>query len=125
MHIASTRATLEWLTAFVFWRRVSRLLGTVHCQQVGRILPRTSYRFARLTWLGRLLYTALVRIITSFKIVASKEEPPNTDYVDYNLLKSALVAIPRDFKVQLIPRGPQTLAECMKQAEERTQSAYA
>ena len=56
--------------------------------------------------------------------MASETEPPNTDYVDYNLLKSALVAIPRDFKVKLIPRDPEVTAECMKAAEYRTRDAY-
>jgi phenylacetate 2-hydroxylase len=73
---------------------------------------------------SRLLYTALVRVICSFKIVASEVEPPNTDYVDYNQLKSALVAIPRDFKVKLIPRDPMVTAECTKAAEHRTRDAY-
>ena len=73
---------------------------------------------------SRLLYTALVRLICSFKIVASPTEPPNTDYVDYNQFKSALVAIPRDFKVRLIPRDPDTTASCMKAAEIRTRDAY-
>lgn len=72
----------------------------------------------------RLLYTALVRLLSSFKIVASETEPPNTDYVEYNQFKSALVAIPRDFKVKLIPRDPDTLEECLKAAEERTKDAY-
>lgn len=74
---------------------------------------------------SRLLYTALIRLICSFKIVASETEPPNTDYVDYNALKSALVAIPRDFKVKLIPRDAEMTARCMQQAEERTKDAYA
>lgn len=95
---------------------------------------------------SRLLYTALVRLLSSFKIVASEDEPPNTDYVvsnqrlyiairlprtaakrfqDYNQFKSALVAIPRDFKVKLIPRDPEKLAACLKLAEERTKDAYA
>ena len=73
---------------------------------------------------SRLLYTALVRLICSFKIVASETEPPNTDYVDYNQFKSALVAIPRDFKVKLIPRDQEVTASCMKQAEYRTRDAY-
>jgi phenylacetate 2-hydroxylase len=70
------------------------------------------------------LYTALVRLLSSFKIVASEREPPNTDYVDYNQLKSALVAIPRDFKVKLIPRDIDATASCLKMAEERTRDAY-
>ena len=73
---------------------------------------------------SRLLYTALVRLICSFKIVASESEPPNTDYVDYNEFKSALVAIPRDFKVKLIPRDPEVTVRCMKAAELRTRDAY-
>ncbi|GAB1743326.1 hypothetical protein NU219Hw_g9167t1 [Hortaea werneckii] len=72
----------------------------------------------------RLLYTALVRLICSFRIVASETEPPNVDYVDYNQLKSALVAIPRDFKVKLIPRDTETTERCMQQAELRTKDAY-
>lgn len=73
---------------------------------------------------SRLLYTALVRLICSFKIITSETEPPNTDYVEYNELKSALVAIPRDFKVKLIPRDPEVTASCMKAAEFRTRDAY-
>ncbi|KAI7382823.1 phenylacetate 2-hydroxylase [Hortaea werneckii] len=73
---------------------------------------------------NRLLYTALVRLICSFKIVASETEPPNVDYVDYNQFKSALVAIPRDFKVKLIPRDTETTERCMQQAELRTKDAY-
>lgn len=73
---------------------------------------------------SRLLYTALVRLICSFKIVASETETPNTDYVNYNQFKSALVAIPRDFKVKLIPRDAKVTAECMKAAEYRTRDAY-
>ncbi|KAH9821459.1 Phenylacetate 2-hydroxylase [Teratosphaeria destructans] len=73
---------------------------------------------------SRLLYTALARLICSFKIVASEAEPPNTDYVDYNQFKSALVAIPRDFKVKLVPRNADMTAECLRQAEARTRNAY-
>ncbi|KAF2774139.1 cytochrome P450 [Teratosphaeria nubilosa] len=73
---------------------------------------------------SRLLYTALARLICSFKIVASEVEPPSTDYVDYNQFKSALVAIPRDFKVKLLPRNADVTAECLRQAEARTRDAY-
>ncbi|KAI7277394.1 phenylacetate 2-hydroxylase [Hortaea werneckii] len=72
----------------------------------------------------RLLYTALVRLICSFKMVASETEPPNVDYVDYNQFKSALVAIPRDFKIKLIPRDVKATERCMQQAEVRTKDAY-
>lgn len=73
---------------------------------------------------SRLLYTALVRLICSFEIVASETDPPNTDYVDYNQFKSALVAIPRDFKVKLVPRDTDGTAKCMKEAGYRTRDAY-
>ncbi|KAG9596107.1 phenylacetate 2-hydroxylase, partial [Aureobasidium melanogenum] len=72
----------------------------------------------------RLLYSALIRILSSYKIVASESEPPNTDYVDYNQFKTALVAIPRDFKVRLIPRDKATMEDCMQSAYERTKEHY-
>ncbi|KAK1966026.1 cytochrome P450 [Colletotrichum sublineola] len=72
----------------------------------------------------RLLYTALLRLLASYKIVASEAEPPNTDYVDYNQFKSALVAIPRDFKVKLVPRDVNVTTECLRLAEERTKDHY-
>ena len=50
---------------------------------------------------ARLCYALLVRFILSFDVVASATHPPNTDYVEYNSIKTALVAIPRDFGVQL------------------------
>ncbi|KAH6967819.1 phenylacetate 2-hydroxylase [Ilyonectria sp. MPI-CAGE-AT-0026] len=73
---------------------------------------------------SRLLYSALIRILSSYKIVASETEPPNTDYVEYNAIKTALVAIPRDFKVKLIPRDDGVTSECMDAAKERTQEHY-
>ena len=72
----------------------------------------------------RLLYAALIRILSSYKIVASESEPPNTDYVDYNQFKTALVAIPRDFKVRLIPRDKAVMEECMQSAFARTEKHY-
>jgi phenylacetate 2-hydroxylase len=65
-----------------------------------------------------------VRLLASYKIVASEEFPPNTDYVDYNQFKTALVAIPREFKVRLIPRDPAMTTECMDAAELRTKEHY-
>ncbi|PMD26105.1 phenylacetate 2-hydroxylase [Hyaloscypha hepaticicola] len=80
---------------------------------------------------SRLLYTALIRLICNYRIVASEQQPPNTDYVDYNQFKSALVAIPRDFKIQLIPRDGMenasdigTLEQCLEAARMRTESYY-
>ncbi|KAK7216286.1 hypothetical protein V2G26_004289 [Clonostachys chloroleuca] len=73
---------------------------------------------------SRMLYSALVRILSSYKIVASEEMPPNTDYVEYNQFKTALVAIPREFKVKLIPRDTDVTGECLLDAEERTREHY-
>ena len=75
---------------------------------------------------SRLLYTALIRILSSYKIVASKTEPPNTHYVDYNQFKSALVAIPRNFKIKLIPReaSVEGIKQCLHEANERTKDYY-
>jgi phenylacetate 2-hydroxylase len=73
---------------------------------------------------SRLLYAALVRILTTYKIVASETEPPNTDYVEYNQFKTALVAIPKDFKVKLIPRDATGMEEVLRAAEERTKNYY-
>ncbi|KAL3478862.1 cytochrome P450 [Aspergillus californicus] len=73
---------------------------------------------------SRLLYAALVRLLSSYKIVASEDQPPNTDYVEYNQFKTALVAIPKDFKVRLIPRDPAMTRECLDAAETRTKDHY-
>jgi phenylacetate 2-hydroxylase len=73
---------------------------------------------------ARVIYTALVRLLTSYRIVASEEEPPNTNYADYNQIKSALVAIPRDFNVKLIPRDSKELEECLRTTMKRTDQYY-
>jgi phenylacetate 2-hydroxylase len=72
----------------------------------------------------RVIYTALVRLLASYRIVASEEEPPNTDYADYNQCKSALVAIPRNFKVKLVPRNSMELEGCLKASAKRTELYY-
>jgi phenylacetate 2-hydroxylase len=75
----------------------------------------------------RLLYCALLRILSCYKIVASESVPPNTDYVEYNQFKSALVAIPRDFKVKLVAReeNVEAIEQCLAEAKERTKDYYA
>jgi phenylacetate 2-hydroxylase len=75
---------------------------------------------------SKLIYAALFRILSMYKIEASSTEPPNTDYVDYNAIKSALVAIPRDFKVNLTPRdGSGDLArKVLEKGERRTRELY-
>src|SRR5277367_2112612 len=63
----------------------------------------------------RLCYSLLVRFILSFQVVASEANPPNTDYVEYNSIKTALVAIPRDFGVKLTLRDGAWLEGLMQQ----------
>jgi phenylacetate 2-hydroxylase len=63
----------------------------------------------------RLCYALLVRFILSFEVVASDANPPNTDYVEYNSLKTALVAIPKDFSVKLKMRDEVWLEGLMQQ----------
>ncbi len=63
----------------------------------------------------RLCYSLLVRFILSFEVVASDTNPPNTDYIEYNAIKTALVAIPRDFNVRLKIRDETWLAGLMQQ----------
>ena len=46
--------------------------------------------------------------------------------MDYNAIKSALVAIPRDFKVRLVPRDKtgDMAREVLNEAEARTKEYY-
>ena len=92
-------------------------------------LPRLSFGSGSRACSGqfiasRLLYSALVEILSVYKIVASESEPPNTDYVEYNQFKSALVAIPKDYKVKLIPRDEAVLDQVLRETEERTKDYY-
>lgn len=68
----------------------------------------------------RLCYALLVRFILSFEVAASDSNPPNTDYVEYNAIKTALVAIPRDFKVKLKIRVGAWLVDLMAQGPDIT-----
>jgi len=65
----------------------------------------------------RLYYSLLVRFILSFQVIASEDNPSNTDYVEYNSIKTALVAIPRDFNVMLKIRDEKWLEELMEKQE--------
>ncbi|ORY13539.1 cytochrome P450 [Clohesyomyces aquaticus] len=72
----------------------------------------------------KLIYSALFRLLSLYRIEASETDPPNTDYVDYNAIKSALVAIPRDFKIRLVPREERLAGEVLRVGEERTRDFY-
>ncbi|KAF3402569.1 hypothetical protein DPV78_003766 [Talaromyces pinophilus] len=71
-----------------------------------------------------VIYTALVCLLSSYCIVISKGFPLNTHYADYNAIKSVLVAIPRNFKVKLIPRNELELFSCLESGAKRTESHY-
>ncbi|KAI9710754.1 MAG: hypothetical protein M1820_002587 [Bogoriella megaspora] len=68
----------------------------------------------------RLMYTALLRILSVFRIEASKAQPPETNYIEYNASKSALVAVPKEFNVRLVVRDAGVLNRCLAEAERRT-----
>jgi phenylacetate 2-hydroxylase len=65
-------------------------------------------------------------LLSPYRIEASKADPLNTDYVDYNLIKRVLVAIPRAFKIKLSPRdGTGDLARKVpKVSQETTKEFY-
>ncbi|KAJ5059025.1 cytochrome P450 [Bipolaris maydis] len=74
---------------------------------------------------SKLIYAALFRLLSLYRIEASATHPPNTDYVDYNAIKSALVAIPRDFSVKLSRRCEADVVETvLKEGERRTEGFY-
>ena len=74
---------------------------------------------------SKLIYAALFRLLSLYKVEASKTHPPNTDYVDYNAIKSALVAIPRDFSVRVVKREDGELVKAvLEEGEERTGGFY-
>ena len=66
------------------------------------------------------MYAALVRLLTVLRIEASEEQPPETDYIEYNSAKSALVAIPKPFRVRLMVRDEAALERCLAEAKGRT-----
>lgn len=68
----------------------------------------------------RLLYLALVRLISAYKMVASESMPPNTHHVEYNAEKNAMFAVPRSYGVRLIPRDEGTLRGVLENAKIRT-----
>ena len=53
---------------------------------------------------NRILYALIIRLIVSFKFVASKEMPPVDHPVDYNMAAGSLVARPKPYKAYCIPR---------------------
>lgn len=71
----------------------------------------------------RMLYTALVRVLACWRVVASETAPPETDYVEYNRVKSALVAVTREFEVRLERRVDDegTMEEVLREAEGRVE----
>ncbi|KAJ5570332.1 cytochrome P450 [Penicillium hispanicum] len=66
---------------------------------------------------NRVLYSAILRLIVSFKITESREMPPNTDYVQYKSDPTASNAIPSDFKVRITPRDESFLKRCFENSK--------
>lgn len=54
---------------------------------------------------NRFMYATFVRLIVSFKITASKESPPVTDYIDYNEDRAAQTAMCKRYKIALEERS--------------------
>lgn len=73
---------------------------------------------------NRVLYPALVRLLSSFRLEVSEAEPPTTGYIYYNRVKSGLVALPREFKVRLIPRDAGGLEAFLEEGRESTNKYY-
>ena len=104
---------------------------SLHTEKSSSSIPHLSFGAGSRSCPGatiasKLISAALFRIISLYKIEASINESPNTDYIDYNAIKSALVAIPRDFKVKLTPRdGTGDLArKVLGMAQDRTKNFY-
>jgi phenylacetate 2-hydroxylase len=53
----------------------------------------------------RMVYIMLVRLLTNYTVLASEEQPPITHFSRYNTTKTALVAVPAPFKIQLKARN--------------------
>ena len=67
----------------------------------------------------RMVYIMLVRMLTSYRIEASQENPPNTHFSEYNTTKTALVAVPAPFKVKLHPRSENELNDILEAVKAR------
>jgi phenylacetate 2-hydroxylase len=105
--------------------------GPLYTEKTSSSIPHLSFGAGSRSCPGatiasKLISAALFRILSLYKIEASTTEPPNTHYIDYNAIKSALVAIPRDFKIKLTPRdGTGDLArEVLTAGEQRTRNFY-
>jgi phenylacetate 2-hydroxylase len=105
--------------------------GPRYVEKVSSSVPHLSFGAGSRSCPGatiasKLISAALFRILSLYKIEASTVEPPNTDYVDYNAIKSALVAIPRDFKIKLTPRDEtgDLARQVLMAGEERTRNFY-
>ncbi|TFB01791.1 Phenylacetate 2-hydroxylase [Trichoderma ghanense] len=71
---------------------------------------------------NRELYTAYIRLITSFQIVPTKEpdQAPIIHPIECNATPTSLTTDPKPFKVGLKPRDEAKLREWIAEAEERT-----
>ncbi|RFU81720.1 phenylacetate 2-hydroxylase [Trichoderma arundinaceum] len=71
---------------------------------------------------NRELYTAYIRLITSFQIVSTKDpsQAPIIHPIECNSMPTSLTTDPKPFKVGLKPRNEAKLREWIAAAEERT-----
>jgi phenylacetate 2-hydroxylase len=71
---------------------------------------------------NRELYTAFIRLITSFKIVQSKNpaDAPIIDPFECNKVPTALTTDPKPFKIGFKPRDEAKLKEWLAASEQRT-----
>jgi phenylacetate 2-hydroxylase len=70
---------------------------------------------------NRVMYATMVRLIISFKIVASKTSPPVTDYIDYNEDRSGQTAICKRYKIVLEERQERgTLSGNLERSQAKT-----
>ncbi|EGR46923.1 uncharacterized protein TRIREDRAFT_4726 [Trichoderma reesei QM6a] len=71
---------------------------------------------------NRELFTAYIRLITSFEIVPTKEpnQAPIIHPIECNATPTSLTTDPKPFKIGLIPRDEAKLREWIAEAEERT-----
>lgn len=72
---------------------------------------------------NRVLYATYVRLIMHFKIKASLDAPPCTDFIDFNENRSDATAIPKRFKIKLEPRDNiETFHRSVERSREETKN---
>ncbi|KAL4887537.1 cytochrome P450 [Aspergillus karnatakaensis] len=68
---------------------------------------------------NRVLYAMFTRLILSFRIKESKEQPCDTHYINYKENPAASNAIPKAFKIRIAARNEGLLGKVMERSEMR------